>query len=138
IALEGWRKAVGRIVQAGQDPQGFLDAEFFKPRETPSAETAPPLPEAPALPTVREAYAEWISQQVAPLIRKAQRRDYRRHLDGYVLPHLGDRLLADLAEPDISALQATLLQQAQQENPAQTLSVRYVRNIIVGSFRPFV
>src|SRR5947208_2812064 len=73
--LEGWRKAVGRVVQAGRDPQGFLTEEFFKPREHPKEETtpAPPLPAPPTLPTVRDAFAQWILLQMAPLVRKAQR-----------------------------------------------------------------
>ncbi len=76
-----------------------------------------------------EYFALWIEEQV-PLVRKAQLRDYRRHLGRYVLPVLRKVLLADLKASDVRGLQSELL--------SQGLSVKYVRNIITGSFRPMI
>jgi integrase len=79
--------------------------------------------------TVTEYYEEWIAYQ-EPLVRKAQARDYRRHLKGYVLPRLGGIPLSALEPGDIRGLQAELL--------AKGLSVKYVKNIIAGSFRAMI
>jgi hypothetical protein len=47
-------------------------------------------------PTVAEYYEEWIVRKTPPLTRKAQARDYRKHISGYVLPGLGSIPLADV------------------------------------------
>ena len=74
-------------------------------------------------------FEEWIAYQ-EPLVRKAQARDYRRHLKGYILPKLGSVPLAGLQPGDIRGLQAELL--------GHGLSVKYVKNIIAGSFRAMI
>jgi integrase len=51
-------------------------------------------------------------------------------MDGYVLPLLGDRPLADVRTKDLRALTAVLLDRG--------LSVKYVKNIVAGSFRAMV
>ena len=74
-------------------------------------------------------YRTWIAEQT-PLVRKAQRLDYKRHLTGYVLPTLGRVALADLKPADVRGLQAELL--------ARGLSTKYAKNIIAGSFRALI
>jgi integrase len=64
-----------------------------------------------------------------PLVRKAQARDYRRHL-GIVVSHLGKRPLAKLVPDDIRGLQAELL--------AEGRSPKYVKNILSGSLRALI
>jgi hypothetical protein len=107
-------------------------------------------------------------------VRPAQARDYRRHIEGYVLPHLGNVPIPTLLPRDLTALQDVLLNQpisgyglarlqmgrealAQRNAEIATakkrrrggkyvveeadadgvprLSTKYVRNIIIGSFR---
>jgi hypothetical protein len=101
-----------------------------------SAPSRAPQSPAPLEPT-RRAAGTTISQQVerwlaaqAPVVRKAQIRDYRRHLRDYVVPKIGDMPLADLQPADTRAMQAELL--------SRGLSVKYVRNIIAGSWRAFL
>ena len=84
----------------------------------------------PALgPTLAE-YAENFIAQRTPVVRKAQARDYRRHLLRYVVPILGHGLLGELRPSDVRGLQAELL--------SRGLSVKYVKNIISGSFRAMI
>src|SRR4029450_2576804 len=76
--------------------------------------------------TVADYYAMWIAER-APVVRRGQARDYRRHLTTHVLPRLGRRPLAALRPSDARGLQAELL--------TSGLSVKYVKNILSGSFR---
>jgi integrase len=114
--------------------------------------------------TVAEFYERWFEDvRVLPGTRKAQRRDYQRHINGYVLPHIGHIPLTQLQSHDMVALQTMLLQQAiskhglhrlqmhVRENVARAvrpdrrkhvsnagsrkLSEKYVKNILVGSLR---
>ena len=64
------------------------------------------------------------------MVRKAQARDYRKHIGGYVLPRLGSIPLAELAPRDILGLRAELLRRG--------LSVKYVKNILAGSFKAMI
>lgn len=81
-------------------------------------------------PTIREFYEHWIVDKVPPAVRKSQARDYRRHIQGYVLPKLGHVAVADLKPSDILGLRSELL--------GKGLSVKYVRNIISASFRAMI
>jgi integrase len=81
-------------------------------------------------PTVSEHVERWLTTQ-APLVRKAQIIDYRRHIRNYVVPLIGDEVaLADLQPTDTRSVQAELL--------SRGLSVKYVRNIVAGSWRAFL
>ena len=80
--------------------------------------------------TVAEYYSRRIADKMSPLVRKAQARDYRKHIDGYVLPRLGPTPLADLTAREILGLRAELLQRG--------LSLKYVKNILAGSFKAMI
>ena len=57
----------------------------------------------------RAYFDVWIADKVPPIVRKAQARDYRKHVAGYVLPRLGRVTLKDLSPRDILGLRAELL-----------------------------
>jgi len=115
--LEKVAKLVGATIDAGRDPFEL----FEQPRSEVRQRTGP---------TVREYFEQWIAQKVPPLVRKAQSRDYRRHIEGYVLERLGDVPLAELSPRHIVGLQAELIQRG--------LSVKYVKNILAGSFKAMI
>jgi len=79
--------------------------------------------------TISEHVERWLATQ-APVVRKGQLHDYRRHLRGYVVPLIGHLLLVDLEPADTRAVQAELL--------SRKLSVKYVRNIVACSWRAFL
>jgi len=79
--------------------------------------------------TVSQHVERWLTTQ-APLARKAQLIDYRRHLRRYVVPIIGDLPLANLQPTDTRAVQSELL--------SRGLSVKFVRNIVAGSWRAFL
>jgi integrase len=116
---------VAAVIRAGKDPREVLDKYLIRPEGEP-IDVAALLP---AGPTVCEYYKSWIADQL-PVVRKAQARDYRRRVTGYVLPTLGDMMLADLKPSDVRGLQAELL--------SRGLSVKFVKNIISGSFRAMI
>jgi integrase len=98
------------------------------------------------VPTLRSYYATWIVDQVPPVVRPAQQRDYRRHLEGYVLPILGDVVLAELRALDVRGLQTELLKNGRPRRPGHRprrgtpskhvpLSPKTVKNILGGSLR---
>lgn len=167
----GWAKAreakrhIDKYVAAGKDPRVLLKMPADPTKlETPAASM-----------TVREYYESWIEDKRPPKVRPAQARDYRRHIEGYVLPHLGNVPISALLPRDMTALQDVLVNQPisgyglarlqmgrradiqkRQAEIARTqkrrrggkyvveeadadgvprLSTKYVRNIIVGSFR---
>ena len=115
---------VGACLAVGKDPMPIIMEAFG------TTETAPTMAILPAGPTVEEYYRGWITHQVPPLVRKAQARDYRRHIINYVLRVLGDVVLSELKPGDVRGLQAELF--------SRRLSVRYVKNIIAGSFRAMI
>lgn len=82
--------------------------------------------------TVREYYEQWIRDKQPPLVRKAQARDYRRHLEGYVLPRIGNLPIASVTARDILGLRSSLLQRGLRDKP---LTLKTAKNILVGSFR---
>lgn len=131
--LEPWRRAVAGIVRAGQDPGEWLAQHLREPARLHDVPEMPPEEQS-----VTAYFMEWIATAVPPLVRKAQARDYRRHVQGYVLPALGKLPLADVTPRHARELQKTLLtsgrRSAAGEGP-QGLSVKYARNILSGSTR---
>ena len=115
--VEPLRAVVAQYVQRGKDPRPVLDAYL--------APSVPGTPgPKPTLGHTLRSYAEevFLPYQL-PLVRKAQARDYSRHLK-IVCNHLGDVQLALLAPSDLRGLQADLLGSGR--------SVKYVKNIIGG------
>ena len=80
--------------------------------------------------SVREYYDIWIADKEPPMVRRAQARDYRRHLERYVLPRLGRVSMSELSARDILGLRSELLRRG--------LSLKYVKNILGGSFKAMV
>jgi len=64
------------------------------------------------------------------MVRRAQARDYCRHIEGYVLARLGDLPVADLSPRDILGLRVELLQSG--------LSLKFVKNILGASFKAMI
>jgi integrase len=137
--LEPLQRLVGDALDRGRDPAPLI-AECLRLGADTSATLEPPE-------TVVAYYNRWIAQQVPPLVRRAQARDYRRHLTGYVLPVLGSVLLVDLTASDLRGLQSELLTSGRPRVPDAApprrgtpsrhlpLSVKTVRNILGGSLR---
>lgn len=86
-------------------------------------------PEKPRALTIAEYFDRWIVDKNPPLIRKAQARDYRRHIRNYVLPRLGDIAIAEVSARDILGAVGGLLHGG--------LSVKFVKNIF-ASFRAMI
>ena len=116
--VEKLAKLVGATIAAGQDPLMLLE------------KASRPADELPSGKTVGEYFDVWIADKVPPIVRKAQARDYRKHVAGYVLPRLGRVTLKDLSPRDILGLRAELLQRG--------LSLKYVKNILAGSFKAMI
>jgi integrase len=119
-------KKVGAVIKAGENPTTVLMKAMM--RCPPAPADAAPCPRLG--PTVAEYAHGWIAQQTPPLVRKAQARDYRRHVLRYVVPTLGSLSLVDVKPSDLRGVQAELF--------ARGLSVRYVKNILAGSFRAMI
>src|SRR5262249_10153747 len=138
-ALEPLQRLVADALDRGRDPAPLI-AECLRPGT--DASVTVQLPE-----TMAAYYSRWIAQQVPPLVRRAQVRDYRRHLTGYVLPVLGLVPLANLTASDLRGLQSELLTSGRPRmrdaptlrrgTPSRhlPLSVKTVRNILGGSLR---
>jgi integrase len=125
-ALWPLAKKVGAVIKAGEDPIAVLmRSRVGRPAESVNAATRRELG-----PTVAQYADGWLAQQTPPLVRKAQARDYRRHVVGYVLPTLGSLALADVKPSDLRGVQAELF--------SRGLSVRYVKNILAGSLRAMI
>ena len=115
--LQKLANLIAATIDAGQDPLPLL-----APKAAVEAK--------PHVLTVRDYFALWITDKVSPMVRKAQARDYRRHIEGYVLQRLGDLALGELSARDILGLRAELLQRG--------LSLKYVKNILGGSFKAMI
>ena len=111
---------VAAAIKAGKDPRVLLQ------EATPSN-----AKDYPTTITVADYFEKWIADKVPPLVRKAQARDYRRHIKGYVLQDLGQVPIAELSPRDILGLREQLVLQ-------RGLSMKYAKNIIAGSFRAMV
>ncbi len=121
--LEKIRERIGGLARAGVDPRPHLDA--LVGQATPAREEPASDEQQDRGPTLRRYYEMWIAT-VAPVVRKALARDYRRHFDGYILPRLGDVLLENLRPTDIRGLQAELLTK---------VAVKTAKNVLWGSLR---
>src|SRR5262249_26966371 len=96
--------------------------------------------------SVAAYYERWIVEQ-EPHVRRAQLRDYKRHLTGYVLPILGTVEIAALTVTLVDDLKTKLLLEGRPRvadaptprrgtpSAHQPLAVKTVRNIVGGSFR---
>src|SRR5262249_30535829 len=136
VALEPLQRLVGDALDRGRDPAPLI-AECLRLGADTSATPGPPQ-------AVVAYFDRWIAQQVPPLVRRAQARDYQRHLTGYVLPVLGAVPLVDLMASDLRGLQSELLTSGRPRIPDylpprrgtpsrhQALSVKTVRNILGG------
>lgn len=124
-AVERLAAIIGTTIKAGVDPRAVIKQHVARKVVDTDMLVAP----VKAV-TVRSYYDAWIAEQVPPLVRKAQARDYRRHVGEWVVPTLGDVELGNLRPVDVRGLQAELL--------AQGLSVKYVKNIISGSLRAMI
>jgi integrase len=119
-------RLVGAAVQAGRTLADIDHIIGYQSPERVDASSRPPMPTGM---TVREYFEQWITEQL-PLVRKAQARDYKRHMQHYIVPALGDVPLTDLRPSHVRGLQAELL--------SKGLSPKYVKNILSGSFRAMV
>jgi integrase len=108
---------IGAAIRAGDNPLAL-----FKRAKEPTA--------APKSETVREYYERWIADKAPPLVRRAQARDLRSHIRGYVLPRLGNVPIAELSSRDILGLRSELLERG--------LSLKYAKNILAGSLRAMI
>ena len=94
--LDPLRDLVAATLRAGQDPMPVLRKAFPRSWDQLGEPAAPPV----LGPTLAE-YAENFIAQRTPVVRKAQARDYRRHLLRYVVPILGHALLTELRPSDV-------------------------------------
>jgi hypothetical protein len=134
LRLEPLRKVVGSLVQLGKDPAPYLDEMLAGGDAAKNA----PLTTAAAPVTVEAYYrVDFIERMKPPLVRKAQARDLRRHIEGYILPRIGGVPLSELRPKDIRALQAELLA-TKSTKTKKPLSVKTAKNAISGSFRTMV
>jgi integrase len=125
--LEPIRTTLGKLIERGKDPTPTLDA-FFHGAGTESSTLQPTA--TPLGPTVKSYATDvFLPYNQPPRVRKAQARDYRRHLK-IVIDALGDLPLATLEPSDIRGLQAELID--------RKLSTKYVKNIVSGSFRAMI
>jgi integrase len=112
---------VGMLVRAGKDPPPTL-RDFFTTRA--------PVRTEPTGPTLAEyVQTVFLPYHQPPRVRKAQARDYRRHL-AMVCRHIGAVRMNMLAPQDIRTVQAVLLEEGK--------STKYVKNILSGSLRAVI
>lgn len=119
VELQKLAGIVAAMIRAERDPLCLFEAE-----------KRPTAPAAAEKTTVREYFARWITDKQPPIVRPAQARDYRRHIEQYVLPRLGDVAIADLSPRDILGVRGELLNDG--------LSVKYVKNILGASFKAMI
>jgi integrase len=112
---------IGMLVRAGRDPLPTL-RDFFTTRV--------PVPQEPTGPTLTEyIQTVFLPYHQPPRVRKAQARDYRRHL-AIVCRHIGDVRMNVLAPQDIRTVQSILVEEGK--------STKYVKNILSGSLRAVI
>jgi hypothetical protein len=135
--VEKLAKLVAATIAAGKSPLALFEPEK-RSATTSTSET------------VRQYCDRWITDKVSPMVRRAQARDYRRHIVGYVLPRIGSIPIERLTPRDIVGLQAELLARPLEEHALLrrpgyqrsmgestgrepgTLSVKTVRNIFAS------
>jgi integrase len=112
---------VGALVRVGKDPLPTL-REFFTRRV--------PVPREPTGPTLAEyVKTVFLPYHQPPRVRKAQARDYHRHL-AIVCRIIGAVRMSALEPNDIRTVQTVLLEEGK--------STKYVKNILSGSFRALI
>jgi integrase len=112
---------VGMLVRAGTDPLPTL-RDFFTRRV--------PVPPEPAGPTLAEYIKTvFLPYHTVPHVRKAQAKDYRRHL-AIVCKIIGSVRVAALEPAHIRTVQTVLLGEGK--------SSKYVKNILTGSLRAVI
>jgi len=127
VRLRPLAKLVGAALEAGKT-LAEIDEILKKPTRRPdNAEIA--AHQRGTGPTVSEYFTGWIKEQEA-LARKAQLRDYRRHFRIYIHQALGGIPLSELRASDVRGFQADLLMRGK--------SVKYVKNIVSGTFRAMI
>jgi len=134
-ALDKVCKLVGAAIKAGHSPDE-IDAilEKFTSKRSVAATQVPNTVETGI--TVKQYFDSWLEQQ-KPVVRKAQARDYERHIGDYAIPRIGSLTLAELKPAHIRGLQAELLSQPKKKGTG-TLSPKYVKNILSGSFQAMI
>src|SRR5262249_40333774 len=110
--LERLRVLVGAVIRAGKDPTPILEQHLAGRVRAAAATVTRPA----AAPTLRMYYEQWIAEQT-PLVRRAQARDYARHLTGYVLPVLGNVPVSTLSASEVRGLQVELLTRGRPRVP---------------------
>lgn len=86
--------------------------------------------------TIADYYRRWVAPMVFPAVRRAQERDYRRHIEGYVLPRIGGLPVRDFSASSLCDLRDELLAKGGEDGAG--LSRKYVRNILGASLRAMV
>jgi integrase len=119
IKAEKLARLIAATIAAGRDPLPLLAPKI----ETKSKKHGP---------TLREYYETWINDKSPPLVRKAQARDYRRHLEKYILPRIGELPVSIITARDILGLRSSLMERGLRGKP---LKLKSVKNILVGSLR---
>ncbi len=90
--------------------------------------------------TLSEYYVKWIARKQPPVVRPGQARDYRLHLENYVLPALINdggctRPLGELLVGEIRPAHLEDLRQQLLRGTRRPLKLKTVRNIMDASFR---
>lgn len=80
--------------------------------------------------SLRDWYTRWIETKRPPFVRKSRIRDYRQHMQAYILPALGNEALVELTVERLEAFEYSLV--AREKRP---LSVKTARNVIVGTLK---
>jgi integrase len=128
-AREAWepvRKLIAAYREQGEDPRPYL-----KRRSSSTTE-----PEAPVIPTIRSYSVDWLESKRGE-VRPALLRDYRGHLDTYLLrDQIADLPLEALRPGDLALCQARLRQRPSRWG--RPLSEKTVRNILGGTLRALV
>ncbi len=96
---------IASLLKAGKDPARYLDEVLAGTADQPEGSSNLPLG---SIATAETYFQDWIKTK-APLVRKAQLRDYNPHFRRYVLPRLGGVPLSELRLRDIRGLQSELL-----------------------------
>jgi integrase len=119
------RRLVAALRNQGEDPLPHL-----------ARLRAPANPDAPPAPTIRSYFPEWI--QTKHNKRPALQRDYRRHIQRYVLGDLiADIPLAEMRPGDMKLFQGRLSERRSIYS-GKPLSEKTVRCVIGGSLRALI
>jgi integrase len=132
------RKLVGVLREQGQDPLPHLEQGYAPAAPLAAPTTAAPVPAAPAGPTIRTYYAEWIATKAEGAVRPALFRDYRRHFATYILgDEIADVPLAALRPVDVQLFQSRLRARFVRRT-GKPLAEKTVHCVINGSLRAMI